>query len=236
MPPRLRPALPFRRSAILAPQISSRACLLIRPYKTVGNRQRAPARETAISSRESGSSLSPPPNTEKGTTTWGNLDLLGGLAAPVFGIESAFDDGFAFSSGVKVEDGSGVFLWQNQCFKWRPAEKGSEVEARALKTGVLELEDDVWGMLDVLYPKPGKLTMRPDVCSFLTSYTELLILGTGARGLMVSQKDRERLTDLGVQMEAMDTNNASTYYNLLAQERPGQVAAALLVLGFGKTE
>lgn len=68
----------------------------------------------------------------------------------------------------------------------------------------------------------------------LTKYAELLIIGSGAAAYMLSRKDRERLTKLGITMEAMDTNTAASYFNLLAQERPRQVAAALLVGGFGK--
>lgn len=158
MLPRLLTAPLLRRPLAQAPRINSRTALLVRSYKALGSRQHSPAREPRIQAGSSNSS--PPPDIEKGTTTWGNLDLFAGVAAPVYAVQSVLDEGFAFSSGVTVEDGSGVFLWQNQCFKWRPAERSSEVEAGALKTGVLELENDVWGMLDVLHPRPGKLIME----------------------------------------------------------------------------
>lgn len=91
-------------------------------------------------------------------TTLGSYDLLAGVDGAEYAVSDVKDDGFAFHNGTVMEDGSGVFLWQNQCFKWRPVERSSEVEARALNTGVLELNDDVWGMLDILHPRPGKLT------------------------------------------------------------------------------
>ena len=41
---------------------------------------------------------------------------------------------------------------------------------------------------------------------------------------------------MGINVDVMDTHNAAAEYNLLATERPGsQVAAALLLAGFGRT-
>lgn len=40
---------------------------------------------------------------------------------------------------------------------------------------------------------------------------------------------------MGISLDVMDTHNAAAQFNLLATERPGgQVAAALMVAGFGK--
>ncbi|KAA8901367.1 hypothetical protein FN846DRAFT_781248, partial [Sphaerosporella brunnea] len=63
-----------------------------------------------------------------------------------------------------------------------------------------------------------------------------LIVGTGRKKLLLSKQDRNRLTELGVRMDVMDTTHTAARYNLLATERsPNEVAAALLVDGFGST-
>ena len=69
----------------------------------------------------------------------------------------------------------------------------------------------------------------------LINGTELLIVGTGRRNLLLSKEDRSRITELGIRMDVMSTRNAAAQYNLLAVERlPGQVACAMLIEEFGK--
>lgn len=52
---------------------------------------------------------------------------------------------------------------------------------------------------------------------------------------MLHPDSRRRLTEMGIGVDVMDTQNAAAQYNLLATERPGgQVAGALLVAEFGK--
>jgi len=132
-------------------------------------------------------------------------------------VETVYADGFLFSSGVRFRDGSGALLIHNEAFKWRPAERGSRVEQEAVRKGILELGPEVWGLLDIVHPKP-----------------ELLIVGTGYRTLMLSNADRGRIMEMGLRMDVMDTTHAASQYNLLATERPqGQIAAALLVDSFG---
>lgn len=61
-----------------------------------------------------------------------------------------------------------------------------------------------------------------------------MIVGTGKHTLMLSKKDRSRLTELGIRMDVMDTTHAAAQYNLLSTERSkGEIAAAMLVDEFG---
>lgn len=56
---------------------------------------------------------------------------------------------------------------------------------------------------------------------------------------MLSPADRDRLTELGIRMDVMNTTAASALYNLLVTERSSgelEVAAALLADGFGASE
>ncbi|KAL7266657.1 hypothetical protein RUND412_010789 [Rhizina undulata] len=144
-----------------------------------------------------------------------NLDVVGSIPPPASSIEAVYGDGFLFQNGVKVRGGDGVLLVNNEVFRWRPATNGSEMEWKA-KTGLLELDEEVWGLLDVVHPKP-----------------DLLIISTGARILLLSPKTRKRFSHLGISVDAMDTRNAAAEYNLLSTERMGgQVAAALMVESF----
>ncbi|KAF8455854.1 hypothetical protein BGX38DRAFT_1164920 [Terfezia claveryi] len=82
-----------------------------------------------------------------------------------------------------------------------------DVTAKARRTGVLELNDE------------------PD----------LLIIGTGHRTLLLHSNSRKRIQGMGINLDVMDTQHAAAQYNLLATERPGtQVAAALMMAGFGR--
>ncbi|KAF8558743.1 DUF498-domain-containing protein [Imleria badia] len=67
-----------------------------------------------------------------------------------------------------------------------------------------------WEVFDVVVPKP-----------------EILIFGTGARMEVVPGSVRGYMKELGIQMDVMDTKNACSTYNLLAEEGR-RVAAALL--------
>lgn len=61
---------------------------------------------------------------------------------------------------------------------------------------------------------------------------EMLIIGTGEKNRVISPNTRSLVHQLGIRMEAMDTHNAASYYNLLAQERSGQtIAVAMLAVG-----
>ena len=62
----------------------------------------------------------------------------------------------------------------------------------------------------------------------------LLIIGTGANTLLLSREAKGRILEMGIRVDVMATGSAAAEYNLLAAERPGQVAAALLAEGFEK--
>lgn len=97
--------------------------------------------------------------------------MLSGLPIPASAVESIYHDGFLLNNGQLVR-GDGVFLLNNDVFRWKallssPVKGGTqmaELEAaagKAKKTGLLELSDEVWGLLDVVYPKPGTLFHIP---------------------------------------------------------------------------
>ncbi|TGZ84316.1 hypothetical protein EX30DRAFT_369604 [Ascodesmis nigricans] len=205
------------RSAVSRPIVQS---AFVRSYKVVSRKTPPPPppSENVTPSRNAlpkdGESTPP----QSPANVFSELDVMSGVPTPGSAVETVAENGFVLSNGTRWNDGSGAMLLHNEAFKWRAAERSSEIEHKALKTGILELPDTVWGILEVIHPKP-----------------ELLIVGTGNKSLMLSVKDRNRLTELGIRMDVMDTSNAAAQYNLLSTERSGmEIAAALLVYGFGK--
>jgi hypothetical protein len=93
---------------------------------------------------------------EASPDTFSSLNVYEDIPPPGSAIETVFDDGFQFSNHVSFYDGAGALLVDNEVFKWRPAERGSEIEKKAMRTGILELGPEAWGMLDVVHPKPGR--------------------------------------------------------------------------------
>ncbi|KAF3913924.1 hypothetical protein ABW21_db0205749 [Orbilia brochopaga] len=166
---------------------------------------------TVLDSKPS-SSQEPPPKIgpKKGGSdpneVFTDMNILSGVPPPASAIETVYADGFLLNNGMRFQGRDGIVIVHNEAFNWLTN------GAARVRNGVLELEDELWGVLDVVAPKP-----------------ELLILGTGARSLQISAKTKEHLHDLGIRIDSMDTHHAASSYNLLATERPGQIVAAALL-------
>jgi NADH dehydrogenase [ubiquinone] 1 alpha subcomplex assembly factor 3 len=124
--------------------------------------------------------------------------------------------GFHLNNGIRTTDGSGILLLGGEAFTWRPWGPSSTIGSLLSRTGILNIEPSMFGLLDVLYPKP-----------------DLLIIGTGNKLWMLSSQTRAYLESIGIRVEMQDTANASSTYNLLATERGVEgVGAAMLPIGF----
>ena len=103
-----------------------------------------------------------PESAENTQTDFAALNLLGTMPAPTTGIDACLDSGFHLNSGVKVIGGDAVLLVGGEAFSWRPwkAAEGAENE-RAAKAamvnakGQFEVDEQVWGLLSVVWPRPG---------------------------------------------------------------------------------
>lgn len=163
------------------------------------------------------------------------MDMLSNMAAPSTAIDACMDDGFALNSGLKIT-GAGVLLVAGEAFKWRPwvrpgrkegtmgagaagdDNKGVSSPGGKLRNqkGQFDVDRQVWGILDLVWPKP-----------------DLLVLGTGASIVPLSPETRARIGELGIRVEVQDTRNAAAQFNLLATERGlQQVAGALVPIGW----
>ena len=188
-------------------------------------------------------------------TDFAALDVLGDLQGPAAGVEVITNDGFKLSNGIRVV-GAGVLLVGGEAFKWRPwlAIGGDKVDGNVqsknkvdlLKNtrGQWEIHESCWGLLDLVWPKPG--IFQPFLCPTLDIFQvfntkiqeadadnlDLLILGTGRELMPLAPQTRSHINKLGMRIEILDTRNAAAQYMLLATERGiEQVAAALVPLG-----
>lgn len=87
------------------------------------------------------------------------MDVLGNTPVPSTSIDACLWDGFHLNSGVQVVGGKGVLLVGGEAFSWCPwaaAEKGAGNAMRLVnEKGQFELLDEAWGLLGLVWPKPG---------------------------------------------------------------------------------
>ncbi|KAI9786006.1 MAG: hypothetical protein M1816_008158 [Peltula sp. TS41687] len=155
-----------------------------------------------------------PPSQEETQTDFSKLDVLSDVPAPTTAIDVCLPDGFQLDNGLRITGGGGCLLVNGEALEWRPWEAGG---GRGLvnDVGQWECDDQAWGVLDLVWPKP-----------------DLLILGQGPSIRPLSPATRAYLNRLGFRIEVQDTRNASAQFNMLATERGvGDVAAALVPIG-----
>lgn len=132
---------------------------------------------TAYVSRAPKSKDRGPPSKEDTQTDFAAMNILGNTPAPTTGIDACQHDGFALNNGSKVV-GSGVLLVGGESFRWRPwirdgrkegtigeGAKGDDNKGVGSQGGKLlnakgqfDVDDQSWGVLEVVWPKPGKST------------------------------------------------------------------------------
>lgn len=81
------------------------------------------------------------------------------MPAPSTSVDVCFSDGFGLNSGVTITDGDGAMLVNGEAFAWRPWEAIGKMEL-VNKKGQFDLPAEVFSMLDMLWPRPGKSLPR----------------------------------------------------------------------------
>lgn len=105
--------------------------------------------------RKRGSSTAEYPQTD-----FGSLDVLGNTPAPSTSIDACLWDGFHLNNGVKITHGMGVLLVAGEAFGWQPWVARRDRMSKLLNVkGQWEVEDDAWGVLALIWPKPGNLPL-----------------------------------------------------------------------------
>ncbi|KAJ5327091.1 hypothetical protein MYU51_008355 [Penicillium brevicompactum] len=164
-----------------------------------------------------------PESQEDTQTDFNALNVLGNIPAPTTAIDACLDSGFHLNNGVKVSNGDGVLLVGGEAFAWRPwkAVEGAENDNAARDSmlnakGQFELDESVWGLLDLVWPKP-----------------DMLILGLGGSMFPLSPETKRHINSLGIRVDILDTRNAAAQFNLLATERGvTEIAAAMIPIGW----
>ncbi|KAI0638500.1 DUF498-domain-containing protein [Trametes polyzona] len=127
----------------------------------------------------------------------GLSNILSGGTAPAVQVKAITQNGIQLADGLLLTAAC-IFL-DGKVFLWNVPEK--------LWDG---WKSEHFEIFETVVPKP-----------------EILLLGTGERVEMLPPALRQYLTKVGVQIDVMNTRNACSTYNLLAEEGR-RVAAALL--------
>lgn len=159
-----RTALHQRCPSTLCPSIASRRQLCA-PTQTI----RPTARRCIHTTRPLSNASPPPKSRDRGPksnedtqTDFSAMDVLRHTAAPATSIDACTDTGFALNNQTRVS-GSGILLVGGEAFRWRPWIKegegaaGNDAMTGRLfnKKGQWEVPDGAWGVLDLIFPKPG---------------------------------------------------------------------------------
>lgn len=97
-----------------------------------------------------------PKSTEDTITDFGSMDVLSSTPAPATAIDACLSDGFHFDNGLKISGGSGCLLVGGEAFSWRPWEAGETKKSLLNAKGQWDVEKEGWGLLDIVWPKPGE--------------------------------------------------------------------------------
>jgi NADH dehydrogenase [ubiquinone] 1 alpha subcomplex assembly factor 3 len=104
-----------------------------------------------------------PKSDEDTQTDFSALDVLRNTVAPATSIDACTSDGFALNNQVRIS-GSGVLLIGGEAFRWWPWAKDGSANDRSVMAGKLlngkgqwEVQQESWGVLELVYPKPGKM-------------------------------------------------------------------------------
>lgn len=183
-----------------------------------------------------------PASAEESQTDFGSLNVLGGVPPPATAIDACVSDGFHLNNGLKIIGGSGCLLVGGEAFWWRPwlarHRSGTSESGRMINgKGQWDVAKEAWGLLDLLWPKPGEdgqfSKVSIPVANSEGKQTDLLILGLGPSMHPISPETRHHINSLGIRLDIQDTRNAAAQFNLLATERGvGNVAAALIPMGW----
>jgi NADH dehydrogenase [ubiquinone] 1 alpha subcomplex assembly factor 3 len=102
-----------------------------------------------------------PRSNEDTQTDFSALDVLRNTIAPATSIDACTPDGFALNNQVRISE-SGILLVGGEAFRWWPWAKRGITNSENPMAGKLlnakgkwEVEKENWGVLELVYPKPG---------------------------------------------------------------------------------
>lgn len=158
-------------------QIPCSSAPKVRPSRFATQRQTRclhATRPSLLQSRPPKSRDRGPKSDEDTQTDFGALDVLRNTVAPATSIDACTSDGFALNNQMRIS-GSGILLVGGEAFRWWPwlregrkegtiAEGGlgeDDMTGKLLNArGQWEVPESAWGVLELVYPKPGMLYSR----------------------------------------------------------------------------
>lgn len=124
-------------------------CQVSRPFTASSSIREPPPNSPATTDRG-------PKSTEDTITDFGSMDVLSSTPAPATAIDACLSDGFHFDNGLKISGGSGCLLVGGEAFSWRPWEAAKTKKSLLNAKGQWDVEKEGWGLLDLVWPKPGE--------------------------------------------------------------------------------
>lgn len=141
-------------------------------------------------------------------------DILMYSQKPINYIESVKVNGFHLANNILItspnEEGQeiGTLLLDNESFEVNLAEGGYKI----INGFIVDFnQEQILSIFSKVHPKP-----------------EIVVVGLGKKSRMLSEETRKYFSQLGIQLEVGDSQNAAQIYDLLATERPGVIAGLLL--------
>ncbi|KAK6464058.1 hypothetical protein DFJ63DRAFT_311355 [Scheffersomyces coipomensis] len=160
------------------------------------------------------------PPSGKGETTANPADLfkkndiLMFSDKPINYIESVKANGFHLTNNLLITSPDkqnniiGTLMLQSETFEVNLSNGAYEI----INGFIVEFsEKEILQVFNKIHPKP-----------------EILVIGLGKKSRMLSESNRKYLSNLGIQLEISDSNNAAQMFDLLATERPNTIGALLL--------
>ena len=110
-----------------------------------------------------------PISREDTQTDFGSLNVLSDAPPPTTSIDACLADGFHLDNGLKIGGGSGCLLIAGEAFSWKPWEANGKVggldRVNMINTrGQWAVEKGAWGVLDLVWPKPGTVSFHTCIC------------------------------------------------------------------------
>lgn len=102
-----------------------------------------------------------PESKEDTQTDFAALNVLGDIPAPTTAVDACLDNGFHLNNGLRVRGGSGVMMVGGEAFAWNPWKVSGGSKADMVnRKGQFEVEEEeAWGILGLVWPRPGSLLL-----------------------------------------------------------------------------
>lgn len=156
----------------------------------------------------------------KGETTTNPVDLIKKndillySQKPINYIESVKKNGFHLANNLLItspdKNGNiiGTLLLESENFEINLSNGGYKL----INNFIIEFNElEILTIFKKIHPKP-----------------EILVIGLGNKSRMLSESNRNFFSNLGIQLEVSNSNNAAQIFDLLATERPNVISALLL--------